>query len=293
MDRLLKVVGFNDTVRCFICETTDTVNEAINRNDTYPSASDCLGKVLTVSLMMGANLKGSEELTVKVNGNGPIGLIVCDATSNGVCRGYCQNPHVNFVNNKGGLNTEFTLGIDGVIEVVKDLKLKDFFTSQVPLQTANLAYDFSYYFTVSEQTPSQLALGSLIDVDNKAKIFGGILIQLLPNTPEEVICKLESKLGILQSFSKLLLSHSLEEIVAMIFEDDYRILNEMPLMFKCKCSKESFRKGLKTLGKDTINEILINDNKAECVCHYCKEVYNFDSEDLKQIISEMENGYVS
>lgn len=287
MDKIVKALALEDSVRVYVLKTTDLVNEAIRRCDTYPSSSDCLGKVLTITCAMGAMLKGDEELTVKVNGNGPIGNIICDGDASGKVRGYCDNPHVNFVNNNGGLNSSYTLGCDGLIEVVKDLKLKDFFTSSVPIQTGNLAYDFTYYFTVSEQTPSVVSLGSLFDVDNTAKIFGGVIIQLLPNCPEEKIQYIESKLDLLNNLSELLLDLECSDILRMIFKDDFRILEEVTPKFECKCSKEKLACSIATLGENEIEDMIKTDHGCECICHYCKEVYNFSEEELKDILEEV------
>lgn len=286
MDTLVKAMALDDNVRVYIINSTDLVNEAIRRNDTYPSSSDCLGKVLTVTSCMGAMLKGDEELTVKVNGNGPIGNIICDGDSLGVVRGYVDHPHVNFVNNNGGLNDLITLGDSGLIEVVKDLKLKDFFTSSVPLQTGNLAYDFTYYFTVSEQTPSLVSLGSLFDVDNKAKVFGGVIIQLMPGCPDEVIDYIESKQHLLNDLSQLLLNNTIEEILELLFEKNYHIVDTLVPRFECKCSKEKFAASLITLPINELEEIIKEDHQAECICHYCKEKYLFTEEELIDILKE-------
>ena len=292
-DVLVKALALDDAVRVYVLKTTDLVNEAIRRCDTYPSASDCLGKVLTVTCAMGSMLKGSEELTVKVNGNGPIGNIICDGDATGAVRGYCDNPHVNFVNTSGGLNTLYTLGDDGLIEVIKDLKLKDFFTSSIPLQTGNLAYDFTYYFTVSEQTPSVVSLGSLFDVDNTAKIFGGVIIQLLPNCPEDKIAYIESKLSLLNNLSQLLLDLDCSDILRMLFNDDFRILESMTPRFECKCSKEKLSASIATLGESEIQDMIEKDHGCECICHYCKEVYNFNEEELSDILDEVrKNGKI-
>lgn len=283
-DVLVKALALDDSVRVYVLKTTNLVNEAIRRCDTYPSASDCLGKVLTLTCAMGSMLKGDEELTIKINGNGPIGNIICDGDALGVVRGYCDNPHVNFVNTNGGINSVYTLGVDGVIEVIKDLKLKDFFTSSIPIQTGNLAYDFTYYFTVSEQTPSVVSLGSLFDVDNRAKIFGGVIIQLLPSCPEEKIAYLESKLSLLNNLSELLLDLDCCDILKMVFGEDFRVLETLEPKFQCKCSKEKLASSILTLGVDEISDMISKDHGCECVCHYCKEVYNFNEEELQELI---------
>lgn len=288
MDKLIKATALNNQVRVYLASTTELVKEAIMKNDTYPSASSVLGKTLTMGAMMGAMLKGDEALTIKINGNGPIGNVIVDGNSKARVRGYVDDPHINFVNNKGGLNEAMTLGEDGLLEVIKDLKLKDFFTSSVPLQNGNLAYNFTYYFTVSEQTPSMVSLGSLFDVDNFPVVFGGIIIQLLPNASEGAICYLETKAEELNNFSKLLLENSLEDILKLLFIDDYHLLETMTPEFKCECSKEKFSQGLASLGTSELEDIINTDGQATCVCHYCKNEYTFSKDELIDILKKLQ-----
>ena len=275
MDILKKALVLNKEARAYIISNKDTVNEAINRHNLWPGATSVLGKTLTIAQIMGSMLKGKEALTIKINGgNGQVGNIIVDANSKGEVRGYVDNPSVSIVNNSGGMNDYYAIGTEGMIDVIKDLKLKETFTSSVEC-TGNLANDFTYYFFESEQTPSVVYLGMLIDVDNTCKLSGGLIIQLLPNAREYA------------SFNELLEKYSLDEILQLFFKDDYEIVEEREVSFKCPCSKENFSKALLTLGKEELQEIANEDHHIEAVCHYCGEKYNFDEEEINELIKNI------
>ena len=283
-DYLIKALALNERVRVYIVRNTDVANTARIKHDLWPSASSVLGKTMAIGLMMGAMLKGDEALTIKIDGNGPIGTVVVDANDLGEVRGYTERSHVNFTN-KFGLDDVSTLGYNGYIDVIKDLHVKDLFTSTIPLQTGDLAKDFTYYFTVSEQTPSVCSLGAKVDTDNKVLVCGGLIIQLLPNAIEDDIVYIESKLDLLKNMSKLLLDYSdLEDILKLIFDKDYVVLQKQDVCFKCNCSKEHFLEGLATLPKKDIEEMIEKDGGAEVVCHYCANRYNYTKEELEGLL---------
>ena len=284
MGILIKALALNKRIRVFLADTVDITNEAIKRHDLWPSAASVLGKTMTIGTMMGAMLKGEESLTIKIDGNGPIGNVVVEADAKGNVRGYVSREHVHF-DNKQTIDDVTTLGYNGYIEVIKDLKLKDFFISTIPIQTGDLAKDFTYYFATSEQTPSLISLGSYFTTDGFAQVFGGILIQLLPDAIEEDITYLENKVELLRSYSKLLKEYPhQEEILKLLFNDDYHIIETKEIQFKCPCSKEKFAGGIASLGKEEISEMIAKDHKAEVICHYCKEVYHYNEEELNEIL---------
>ncbi len=283
-DYLIKALALNERVRVYIVRNTDVANTARIKHDLWPSAASVLGKTMAIGLMMGAMLKGDEALTIKIDGNGPIGTVVVDANDLGEVRGYTERSHVNFTN-KFGLDDVSTLGYNGYIDVIKDLHLKDLFTSTIPLQTGDLAKDFTYYFTVSEQTPSVCSLGAKVDTDNKVLVCGGLIIQLLPNAIEDDIVYIESKLDLLKNMSKLLLDYKdLEDILKLVFDKDYIVLQKQDVCFKCNCSKEHFLEGLATLPKKDIEEMIEKDGGAEVVCHYCANRYNYTKEELEGLL---------
>ena len=283
-DFLYKAIALSEEVKVYVVRSTNLTNEAIRRHDIWPSAASILGKTMTIALMIGGTMKLDEAVTVKLNGNGPIGYVCADADTYGHVRGYVQNPHVNFTNKKG-LDEVTTLGYNGFIDVIKDLKLENLFSSSIEMGTGDLAKDFTYYFAKSEQTPSAILLGSKFDCDNSCLVCGGVLIQLLPNASEETITFIENRLKEIKEFSEILLENDdLENILKILFDDSYVILDRVPVEFKCFCTKERFRHGLLTLKASDLEE-MINDNKeVETVCHYCNESYNFSPDELKDIL---------
>lgn len=285
MDYLVKALALNKNVRVYVVNNTGVVNEAIRRHDVWPSAASVLGKTMAIGLMMGGMLKGKQALTIKIDGNGPIGQVVVDANALGDVRGYVTRPHVNFTTNDGKLAEVQTLGYNGFIDVIKDLKMNDLFTSSIDIVTGDLAKDFTYYFMESEQTPSVVALGSKFDVDNTCLLCGGIVIQLMPGAGEDEISYVESKISMLNSFSELLEKYKLEDIVKIIFED-CEIVETRTVIFHCKCKKEKFAGGLISLGKKELENIIETDKKAEVVCHYCNEKYDFSLEELQKLVKE-------
>lgn len=286
MDYILKSLALDNEVRVYIAKTTELANEAIKRHDLWPSAASVLSKTMTVASLMGAMQK-TGALTIKINGNGPIGNVIVDANYQGEVRGYVDHPHVHF-SRKNNLDDITTLGIDGYIDVIKDLGLKDLFTSTIPIQTGDLAQDFTYYFAASEQTPAMVALGIVINEDNTAELCGGIIIQLMPKASESTIKYLESKIDILKSFSTLLFKHqNLEEIFKLLFDNNYQIIDKQDVVFKCHCSKEKFAGGISSLGESEIRSIIDEDGKAEIVCHFCNNVYQFNIDELNNILGEV------
>lgn len=293
MDYVTKAYAYNETVRIYVATSKELVNEAINRHHLWPTSAAALGRTLTIAAIMGLTYKGDEELMIKINGGGPIGDIVCRADALGNVRGYVSNPEV-FMQytegpNKGKLNVGMAVGKEGFIHVTKDLKLRDMFTSSSTIQTGEIAEDFTYYFAASEQIPSSVGLGVLINTDNTCDQAGGFLLQLMPGCKEETIEKIEEMLKNLSSVTKMLedgLTH--EEIIKILSCGDYKLLETKPIQFKCTCSKEIFRNGLASLDKATLTEIIEEDGKAETQCHFCNEKYLFTKEELIQIRDEKE-----
>src|SRR5690625_384225 len=180
-DYLVKSTIYNGTIRAYAVTTTHTVEEARRRQDTWATASAALGRTLTITAMMACMLKGEDKLSVKVEGNGPIGAIIADGTAKGDVRGYVINPHVDFeLNRNGKLDVSQAVGAEGTLTVVKDLGLKDHFTGQVPIVSGEISEDFTYYFASSEQIPSAVGAGVLVNPDHTISASGGFLIQVMP-----------------------------------------------------------------------------------------------------------------
>lgn len=287
MGKLVRGTAFDNMVKFVYVLSTDITNEAIRRHDLWPSAASVLGKVMTIGLMMGGNLKDDAALTIKVDGGGPIGQVVCDCNGYQSVRGYVREPHVNFTR-KGKLDELTTLGNNGYIDVIKDLRIGELFTSSVQIQTGNLAYDFAYYYNTSEQTPTSICLGSIFNPDNTCEVCGGILIQLLPDAKDEVITILEDRINDIKDFSNFLNDNKedYDNILKLFFDNNYEVLSAKEAIFYCPCDKGRFGNALLTLDEKDLQEMIDDDKGAEITCHYCNNVYNFTTSELKEIYKE-------
>ena len=289
-DVIVKALAYNKSVRVYAVSTTNSLNEIGQRLNYFPSALDAMGRVLNMGAMMGSMLKNEETLTLKVEGDGPIGKIIVDADAHGHVRGYCDNPHCHFEYNDYRLNAKQTIGTTGFISIIKDLKLKEPFIGSTPIISGEIAEDFAYYYQVSEQVPSAVGLGVLVDTENKAVASGGFIIQLLPNTPEEVILKLEEKLKMIPTVSEMLSSGYTPEDIIFNIAEDVEIVDTVDVEFRCNCSKERFARGIMSLVSDELLD-MINDNKEiETTCHFCGNVYNFNIEELKELHAAISKG---
>ncbi|WP_112179203.1 Hsp33 family molecular chaperone HslO [Paraliobacillus zengyii] len=286
MDYLIKATAFQGTVRAYAIQSTETVEEARKRHDTWATASAALGRTITISTMMGAMLKGEDKLTVKVEGDGPVGPIVVDSNSKGEVRGYITNPHVDFdLNNKGKLDVARAVGTSGNISVVKDLGLKDFFTGQVPIVSGEIGEDFTYYFANSEQVPSAVGAGVLVNPDHSILAAGGFIIQVMPGATDETIGGIETKISTIDPISTLIRQgRTPEEILALILgEENMKTHERMSVQFTCSCSVDRIKNAIKSLGNQEIDQMIEEDGGAEAVCHFCNEQYQLDVDDLNAL----------
>ena len=286
-DYLVRAIAFENKVRIFAIDATKTVKEAQKRHQTWPTASAALGRTLVVGAMMGAMLKGEECLTIRIKGGGPIGEILVDANALGEVKGYVSNPRVHFQYPDGKLDVSKAVGIEGEIQVIKDLGMKDFFISSVELISGELGEDFTYYFTKSEQTPSAVGCGVLVDTNNEVLAAGGFIIQVMPGITEEIIICLEKALASLKPISQMIKEgYTPEKIIEELSSEDYQIMSSMPVQYVCKCNKDKFARGIISLGKDEIEAIIKEDGKAETVCHFCNEHYDFNKDELQDLLSQ-------
>ena len=289
-DYLVRALAFEGSVRAFAVRTTDTVGEAQRRHGTWPTASAALGRSMTATVMMGAMLKGEDKLTVKVEGNGPIGPMIIDSNAKGEVRGYVTNPQTHFdLNEKGKLDVRRAVGTEGTLTTVKDLGMRDFFTGQVPITSGEIAEDFTYYFAVSEQVPSSVGLGVLVNPDNTILAAGGFIIQLMPGTDDETITIIEEHLNKMEPVSKLIEKGLTPEelLFEILGKENVQILSTMPVAFECNCSKERFGSAIISLGENEIREMIAEDGGAEAHCHFCMEKYNYSVEELESFIDEI------
>ena len=289
-DYLVRAIAFDGQVRAFATNTTETIAEVQRRHNTWPVVSAALGRSMTASVMMGAMLKGEDKITVKIEGNGPIGPIIIDADAKGDVRGYVTNGQVHFdLNEQGKLDVRAGVGTEGALTVVKDLGMRDMFSGQTPIISGEIAEDFTYYFATSEQVPSSVGLGVLVNPDNTILAAGGFIIQLMPGCEDETIDAIEAHLAKIEPVSKMIeKGYTPEQILeAVLGEGNVQILSSMPVQFHCPCSKERFGAAIISFGVGEIQEMIDEDGGAEAQCHFCLEKYNFDEQALKGFLDEI------
>lgn len=286
-DYTIKAYCFNDNARIYACRSTDLVEEARKLHGMWPTSCAALGRFLTVSAMMSLMYKSGEHLTLKIDGKGPIGEMVVEA-SYGVVKGSIHNPEVFMQYNDGHLAVGRAVGVDGDIVVTKDLHMRSPFTSIANLQTGEIGDDFTYYFALSEQIPSSVGVGVLINPDNSCKAAGGFILQIMPGCKEEILDLIEARLKELRPISTLIdEGYTPEQIIEEITGGDYRILEKNVIRYHCGCSKERFGKALQSLGVNELEDIINTDGKAEILCHFCKKTYNFTKDELITLKDEL------
>ena len=289
-DYLVKALAFDGEVRAYSVRTTNTVSEAQRRHDTWRTASAALGRSLTAGTMMGAMLKGDQKLTIKVEGNGPIGPILVDAHANGDVRGYVTNPHVDFEGTEQGkLRVYQAVGTEGFVTVIKDIGMREPFIGQSPIVSGELGEDFTYYFAVSEQTPSSVGVGVLVNGDDSILAAGGFILQIMPGAQEETISFIEERLQKIPPVSTLIEQGlSPEELLyAVLGEDKVKVLETMDVQFNCTCSRELIESVLIRLGKTELEQVREEEEETEVHCHFCNERYKFSKEDITNLIENL------
>ncbi|MEC5302524.1 MULTISPECIES: Hsp33 family molecular chaperone HslO [Staphylococcus] len=289
-DYIVKALAFGGQIRAYSALTTESVQEAQTRHYTWPTASAALGRTMTATLMMGAMLKGEQKLTVTVDGQGPIGKIIADADAKGNVRGYVTSPQTHFpLNDSGKLDVSRAVGTNGSLTVVKDVGLKDYFSGSSPIVSGELGDDFTYYFAKSEQVPSSVGLGVLVNPDNSIKASGGFLIQVMPGAEDETINKLENAINNMTPVSKLIdRGLSPEELLFEILgEDNVQILENLPAQFECNCGHDKFLNAIKGLGEAEIQNMIDVDHGAEAECHFCRSKYKYSEEELQELLENI------
>lgn len=287
-DYLIRGVALEGKVRVLGVQATGITGELQRRHDTWPTATAALGRTLSAGLMMGAMLKDEQKLTIQVKGDGPLGQIVVDANAKGEVRGYVDNPHVDLpLNEAGKLDVAGAVGREGNIYVIKDLGLKEPYRGSIPIISGELGEDFTYYFAKSEQTPSAVAVGVLVNPDGTVRAAGGFIIQLLPGLADEEIDAIEERLGRLRPVTEMLdQGMRIEDIVAQVVED-VEIMETLEAAFRCQCSVERVERTLISMGRDELEQLIREDDHAEVVCHFCNEAYHFDGDRLRQLLDKI------
>ncbi|MCI6422784.1 MAG: Hsp33 family molecular chaperone HslO [Blautia sp.] len=286
-DYIVRATAANNQIRAFAATTKNTVETARASHNTSPVATAALGRLLTAGSMMGVMMKGDKDiLTLQVKAGGPLNGITVTADSHGNVKGYVGNPNVILhANDKGKLDVAGAVGV-GFMNVIKDMGLKEPYVGQTVLQTSEIAEDLTYYFATSEQVPSSVGLGVLMEKDNTVRQAGGFIIQLMPFTEESVISKLEENLKKVTSVTALLEEgHTPESLLAVLLEGfDIEINEKIPTQFYCNCCKERVEKALISVGKKEIQDMIREGKEIELNCHFCNKNYIFTVEELKDIL---------
>jgi molecular chaperone Hsp33 len=286
-DYLVRATAFAGKIRLFAATTTQVVEEMRNRHDLFPTAAAAVGRTATAAVMIGAMLKGEEKVTVQVKGNGPLGQIVMDANARGEVRGYADHPQTHLPSNASGkLDVAGAVGREGFIYVTKDLGMKEPYRGSIPIISGELAEDFTYYFAKSEQTPSAVSLGVLVNQDYTIRNAGGFIIQVMPEVDDEVIFTLEHKLASVLPVTTLLEQGLSPEDLLKEVIGDFANAETMPLSFRCFCSRERVERTLLSLGRQELSQMVEQDEFAQIVCHFCNEKYEFDREALKSLMDQ-------
>ncbi len=284
-DYLVRGIVNSKNVRVFACRTTGVVEEARKKHDLWPTASAALGRMMSATLMMGIMGNQQEKITVTINGGGPIGTMMCVTQGDGKVKGFVGDPHVHYTyNDTGKLAVGVAVGKEGYLEVIRDMQIREAFTGRVPLQTGEIGDDFTYYFAASEQTPSVVSLGVLVNDTNEILASGGFIIQLLPDATEEDIEYIENKLNGFPAISTLIYEGKTpEEVLQMLF-DDVELLETQDLFFECDCSRERMIEALGTLPGGELQAMIDEDHGCEITCHFCNSRYQITEAELQGIL---------
>ncbi|MDI3328276.1 MAG: Hsp33 family molecular chaperone HslO [Alicyclobacillaceae bacterium] len=283
-DYIVRATAVSGKVRAYAARTTALVEELRRRHGTWPVATAALGRTVTAAAMMGAMLKGTERLTVQIRGSGPLGEIVADADAAGYVRGYVREPRVDLpLNAAGKLDVASAVG-EGFLHVIKDLGLREPYRGSVPLISGEIGEDFAYYFAVSEQIPSGVGVGVLVEPPDRVKQAGGFIVQLFPGLPEEEVARLEEAIARLPAVTTLLDRGLTPEELLQSMVPDVQLLDRVPVSFRCRCSRERMERVLVALGRDELESLYREQGGAEIHCHFCAEIYRFSREELQRLI---------
>lgn len=288
-DYIIRATAADGQIRAFASTTKELVELARSFHNTSPVATAALGRLLTAGGMMGSMMKGNDDLlTIKIQGDGPIEGLTVTADSKGNVKGYVFNPSVMLPpNSKGKLDVGGALGV-GVLSVIQDIGLKEPYVGQTILVTGEIAEDLTYYYATSEQTPSSVALGVLMNKDNTVRQAGGFIIQLMPGASEEIISGLETKLGEISSITSLLDEGKTPEMILehILGEFNLEITEKMDTRFYCNCEKQRVEKALISIGRKELSQMIDEGETVEVNCHFCNKNYLFTVEELKELLTK-------
>ena len=284
MNNVLIATALNRHVRIYLFNSKEMVERARKVHDLWPTSCAALGRTLSVAGLMGLMQKDENEVvTVTINGGGPIGTVLCVATSEGIVKGFCGDPHIyETYPDSHKLAVGKAVGVDGYLKVTKNLKLKQNYTSQVALQSGEIGEDFAYYFSISEQIPSIVSVGVLVNTDDTVRSAGAMIIELLPNHTQDDIEYLED-LDLQPISSVLAQNDNLIDYLEVLFPEN-EILEERYIRYECDCSRERFMGNLLALPKSDLEELAQEEN-IDIRCEFCNKEYRFDRKDIELIMS--------
>ena len=285
-DYIIRGTAADKQVRVFAATTREMVETARRHHNTSPVATAALGRLLTAGAMMGAMMKSEKDiLTLQIRGDGPIGGLTVTSDSHANVKGYAENPDVVIPAKNGKLDVGGAIGI-GMLNVIKDMGLKEPYVGQTILVTSEIAEDLTFYFANSEQVPSSVGLGVLMEKDNTVKCAGGFIIQLMPFAEEKTIAKLEENLKNVTSVTGMLdKGYSPEQILEELLGNvGLEITDKIPTQFYCNCSKERVEHAVASIGRKDIQEMIDEGKDIEVKCHFCNTAYNYSVEDLERIM---------
>lgn len=284
-DYIVRATAADGQIRAFAAYTKDVVEEARRRHNTSPTATVALGQLLTAGTMMGAMMKNDTDiLTLQIRCDGPLGDLTVTADNQGNVKGYAVHPDVDVPVKNGQINVADALDL-GVLNVIKDMGLKEPYVGQTILETSEIAKDLTYYYMNSEQVPSSVGLGVLMNKDNTVEQAGGFIIQLMPGATDEFIDKLEARIKEIKSVTAMLEEGMTpEQILEHILGDmELEILDTIPTKFYCNCSKDRVSKAVISVGKKEIQKMIDDGEPIEVNCHFCNSHYTFTVDELKEM----------
>lgn len=288
-DYIVRATAAEGQIRAFACTTRETVEYARQAHNTSPVATAALGRLMTGALMMGVMMKGDKDiLTLQIEGSGPIRGITVTADSHGHVKGYVGNPEVLLhANAKGKLDVAGAIG-PGFLNVIMDMGLKEPYNGQVMLQTSEIAEDLTYYFATSQQVPSAVGLGVLMEHDNTVKQAGGFIVQLMPFAEEKVIAQLEQNVAKIHSVTGLLEEgYAPEKMLDLLLEGMEPVINDtVPASFSCNCSKERVSRALISVGKKELKSMIDDGKNIELNCHFCNTNYTFTVDEIRKLYAQ-------
>ncbi len=287
-DIIVRATAADDQIRAFAAYTKDTVEEARRRHDTSPTATVALGQLLTAGAMMGSMMKGDTDiLTLQIRCDGPLEGLTVTADNAGNVKGYVFHPEAAVPPKNGKIDITEALGL-GVLNVIQDLGLKEPYIGQTILETSEIAQDLTYYYMNSEQIPSSVGLGVLMDKDNTVRCAGGFIIQLMPFAEEATIDKLEQNLKQVSSVTELLSQGcTAEDLLEILLGNlGLTIRDTIPARFHCNCSKERVEQAVVSIGRKDIKEMIEEGKDIEVKCHFCNTAYNFTIDELEEILEK-------